>query len=89
MKDCSSEDDTLITYIGNLYLPKLVIFFNLEITDILYTFVIGKVESFKNLNIENKDFSFCVELPIKACKFGYTLATSKSNERARIGGRKK
>lgn len=89
-QDCSSEDDTLITYIGNFIFTKIGnIFFNLKITDILYTFVIGKVESFKNLNIENKDFSFCVELPIKACKFGYTLATSKSNERARIGGRKK
>ena len=89
-KDCSSEDDTIITYIGNFIFTKIGnIFFNLKITDILYTFVIGKVDSFKNLNIENKDFSFCVELPIKACKFGYTLGTSKSNERSRIGGRKK
>ena len=89
-KNCSSEDDTLVTYIGNFIFTKIGnIFFNLKITDILYTFVIGKVEIFKKLNIENKDFSFCVELPIKACKSGYTLATSKSNERARIGGRKK
>ncbi len=89
-RDCSSEDDTLITFIGNFIFTKIGnIFFNLKITDILYTFVIGKVESFKNLNIENRDFSFCVELPIKACKFGYKLSTSKSNERARIGGRKK
>ena len=88
--DCSSEDDTLITYIGNFIFTKIGnIFFNLNITDILYTFVIGDVKSFKKLNIENKDFSFCVELPIKACKFGYKLGTSKSNERARIGGRKK
>ena len=89
-RNCSSEDDTLITYIGNFIFTKIGnIFFNLEITDILYTFVIGKVEIFKKLNIENKDFSFCVELPIKACKSGYKLTTSKSNERARIGGRKK
>ena len=89
-QDCSSEDDTLITYIGNFIFTKIGnIFFNLKITDILYTFVIGKVDIFKKLDIENKDFSFCVELPIKACKSGYTLATSKSNERARIGGRKK
>ncbi len=88
--DCSSEDDTIITYIGNFVFTKIGnIFFNLKITDILYTFVIGNVESFKKLNIENKDFSFCVELPIKAGKFGFTLSTSKSNERARIGGRKK
>ena len=65
------------------------IFFNLKITDILYTFVIGNTEACKNLNLKNKDFSFCVELPIKANKMGYKLDTSKSNERARIGGRKK
>ncbi|MBD1139667.1 glycosyltransferase family 2 protein [Pelagibacterales bacterium SAG-MED38] len=89
-RHCSSEDDTLITYIGNFIFTKIGnIFFNLKITDILYTFVIGNVECFKKLDIENKDFSFCVELPIKACKSGFTLTTSKSNERARIGGRKK
>ena len=88
--NCSSEDDTLITYIGNFIFTKIGnIFFNLEITDILYTFVIGKVNIFKKLDIKNKDFSFCVELPIKACESGYKLATSKSNERARIGGKKK
>ena len=88
--NCSSEDDTLVTYIGNFIFTKIGnIFFNLEITDILYTFVIGKVNIFKKLDIENKDFSFCVELPIKACESGYKLATSKSNERARIGGKKK
>ncbi len=89
-QNCSSDDDTLITYVGNFIFTKIGnIFFNLKITDILYTFVIGNTKSFKNLNIENKDFSFCIELPIKANKMGYKLDTSKSNERARIGGRKK
>ena len=60
-KDCGSEDDTLVTLVGNYIFTFLgKIFFKLEITDILYTFVIGKVESFKNLDIENKDFSFRV-----------------------------
>ena len=46
-RDCSSEDDTLITFIGNFIFTKIGnIFFNLKITDILYTFVIGKVEKF-------------------------------------------
>ena len=41
-QDCSSEDDTLITYIGNFIFTKIGnIFFNLKITDILYTFVIA------------------------------------------------
>ncbi len=89
-KDCSSEDDTLITKIGNFIFTKIGnIFFNLNISDILYTFVIGKTEKVKNLNLKSKDFVFCVELPIKSKRNKLKLTTSKSNERARIGGQKK
>ncbi len=89
-KNCSSEDDTLITRIGNFIFTKIGnIFFRLNITDILYTFVIGKTEKVKNLNLKSKDFVFCVELPIKAKRNNLKLITSKSNERARIGGQKK
>ena len=49
----------------------------------------GSTQAFKNLNIQNKDFTFCVELPIKANKQKILISTSKSNERARIGGKKK
>ena len=89
-KDCSSEDDTLITLIGNFLFTKLgKILFGLKLTDILYTYVVGSTECFKRLNIQNKDFTFCVEFPIKAHKKKFILVTSKSNERARIGGTKK
>ena len=89
-KGCSSDDDTFVTYFGNFVFTKLGrIFFGLKITDILYTFVMGSTESFKNLDIQNKDFTFCVELPIKANKQKILISTSKSNERARIGGKKK
>ncbi len=89
-KNCSSEDDTLITYLGNFIFTKIgQIFFNLKITDILYTFVMGNTSKVQNLNLIYKDFSFCVELPIKAKKNKLLLTTSKSNERARIGGKKK
>ena len=87
---CTSDDDTFITYLGNFFFTKLGrIFFGLKITDILYTFVMGSTQAFKNLNIQNKDFTFCVELPIKANKQKILISTSKSNERARIGGKKK
>ena len=89
-KNCSSEDDTIITYLGNFLFTKLgQIFFKLKITDILYTYVMGKTSKVKNLNLIYKDFSFCVELPIKANKNKLSLATSKANERARIAGEKK
>ena len=89
-KNCSSEDDTIITYLGNFLFTKLgQIFFKLKITDILYTYVMGRTSKVKNLNLIYKDFSFCVELPIKANKNKLSLATSKANERARIAGEKK
>lgn len=89
-EDCSSEDDTLITSVGNYIFTKIGnLFFKLNITDILYTFVIGKTHQIKDLDLQYKNFVFCVELPIKAKRKGLKLATSKSNERARIGGKKK
>ena len=89
-KGCSSDDDTIITFIGNLIFTTLgKIFFHLKITDILYTFVMGNTKKVQDLNIKSKDFVFCVELPIKARRNKLILTTSKSNERARIAGRKK
>ena len=85
-----SEDDTIITLIGNYiftYIGK--IFFKLTISDILYTFVIGKTEQAKKLNLDQKDFSFCVELPIKAKKMKMQLGSINSYERKRIAGKKK
>ena len=89
-EDCSSEDDTLITSVGNYIFTKIGnLFFKLNITDILYTFVIGKTHQIKDLDLQYKNFVFCVELPIKAKRKGLKLATSKSNERDRIGEKKK
>ena len=89
-KNCGSEDDTLITLIGNYIFTFLgKIFFRLEITDILYTFVMGRTFCAKKLGLTAKDFSFCVELPIKANRVGYKICTSKSFERSRIAGEKK
>ena len=89
-KDCGSDDDTIITLIGNYIFTKIgKLFFNLNITDILYTFVLGKTSKAKDLNLKSKDFKFCVELPIKAKRKGYKLANSKAYERSRIGGQKK
>ena len=89
-KNCGSDDDTFITFMGNYiftYLGK--IFFKLEITDILYTYVMARTSCAKKLKLNAKDFSFCVELPIKAKRDGYKICTSKSYERSRIAGEKK
>ena len=88
--NCSSEDDTIVTFLGNFLFTKLGnIFFNLNISDILYTFVLGKTSEVKKLNLIYKNFVFCVELPIKAKRQGLSISTSKSHERARIAGIKK
>ena len=89
-KDCSSEDDTIVTFLGNFIFTNIgKIFFNLNITDILYTFVIGDTKKVNDLNLISKDFVLCVELPIISKKNNLKIGTSKSNERARLGGKKK
>ena len=89
-KNCGSDDDTFITLIGNYIFTFLgKIFFKLEITDILYTFVMARTSCAKKLELISKDFSFCVELPIKAQRASYKICTSKSFERSRIAGQKK
>ena len=89
-KGCGSDDDTFVTFIGNYiftYLGK--IFFKLKISDILYTYVMARTSCAKKLKLTAKDFSFCVEFPIKAKRDGYKICTSKSYERSRIAGEKK
>ena len=89
-KNSGSQDDTFLTLIGNFFFTKIgEIFFNLKITDILYTFVLGKTNKIKNLKLNQKDFSFCVELPIKAVRNNMMIASSSSYELKRIAGRKK
>tara|TARA_B100000886_G_scaffold338781_1_gene302423 strand:- start:4 stop:675 length:672 start_codon:yes stop_codon:yes gene_type:complete len=89
-KNCGSDDDTIVTLIGNFVFTFFGnFFFKLGISDILYTFVVGKTSAYQKLDIKSKDFSFCVELPIKAKKAGFRLMTSKSYERSRIAGLKK
>ena len=88
-KNAGSEDDTLLTFIGNKIFTLIGrIFFKLQITDILYTFVVGNTNKVKELNLNSKDFSFCVELPIKAKKEKFNISSIPSFERKRIAGKK-
>ncbi len=89
-KPGGSDDDTIITYIGNKLFTKLGnVFFSLKISDILYTFVMGSTESFKILNITSKDFKFCVEMPIKMEMANMKYFCLPSFEKKRIAGNKK
>jgi len=90
MDSGGSDDDTFLTKIGNYFFSTFgKIFFSLKISDILFTFVLGKTESFKKLNLQSNDFCLCVEMPIKAKKLKMNMIDIPSFERSRIAGKKK
>ena len=85
-----SEDDDLLTFVGNKifsYLGNLL--FSLNLSDILYTFVLGKTSSFKLCNLNCGDFRICVELPINIKQFGFIFKSYSSFEKKRLYGKKK
>tara|TARA_B100000795_G_scaffold263691_1_gene243188 strand:+ start:968 stop:1639 length:672 start_codon:yes stop_codon:yes gene_type:complete len=85
-----TEDDTFLTAIGNGIFSAIgKVFFGLKIDDILFTFVMGKTESYKKLELKNHDFRFCVELPIKAKRKNMNYINHGSSERKRFMGFKK
>ena len=85
-----SDDDTLTTSIGNFFFTFAGnSLFNLKISDILYTYILGKTSSFKSLKLKNFDFRICVEIPIKAKLQNMNYSCLPSYERIRIGGIKK
>ena len=90
MNGGGSDDDTLLTTIGNFIFSGIGnIFFSLKLSDILYTFLLGKTESFKKLALKSKDFCLCVEIPIKAKRNKMNFKDMPSYERKRIAGKKK
>ena len=90
MSDALSEDDTIVTFIGNKIFTFIgKIFFSLPISDILYTFVLGNTQKANALQLKERSFSFCVELPILAKKSKHKLISVPSHERVRIAGKKK
>ena len=88
--DGGSDDDTFLTYTGN----KIFTFicnslFSLDISDVLFTYVMGKTSAFKSLELKRKDFRFCIELPVLAKFKKYKFISKPSYERLRLSGRKK
>ena len=90
LKGGGSDDDDFITFIGNKIFSLLGnIFFKLNLSDILYTYILGKTSSAKNLDLKYNDFRICVEIPILAKSKNYKFVSTPSMERKRIGGKKK
>lgn len=89
LKDAKSDDDTMITSMGNYIFSKIgKIFFNVRLSDILYTFVLCNTKKTNELNLFSEDFGFCIELPIKIERKKFTYTDIVSHERKRISGKK-
>ena len=85
-----SDDDNLITLVGNKCFSFIGnILFKLNLSDILYTYVVGNTQSAKSLNLIYYDFRICVELPILAKINNLHFTSTPSKERKRFGGKKK
>ena len=85
-----SEDDNFITFFGNKLFSALGnILFKLNISDILFTYILGKTKSFKSLGLQYSNFCICVEIPIRVKQKKYKYKVIPCFERARIAGKKK
>ena len=89
MKGAGSEDDNMITLIGNFVFSLMGrVLLNVKLTDILYTFVLCNTKKFNKLNIVSYDFRFCIELPYKVSQNKFTYTELKSKEFKRKFGEK-
>ena len=90
IKDGGSDDDDFITFFGNKIFSFIgKVFFKIKISDILFTYIIGKTKAFQNLNLTYGDFRICVEIPISAQRKKMNYCDLPSYERSRVGGKKK
>lgn len=84
-----SEDDTIIRKIGNYFFTKITnILFNINTTDVLFLYVIGKTKNFLSLNLRSNDFGICTEILLK-CYINFKCTEILSLERKRKFGKSK
>ena len=89
-KGGGSDDDTFLTLVGNKIFTFICnLFFKLNISDVLFTYVMGKTSAFKSLDLKRKDFRFCIELPVLVKFNKYKFISMSSYERSRLSGKKK
>ena len=89
-KNGGSLDDNILTKFGNfLFTAFGNIFFQLNITDILFTYFIGKKKALDEMNLVSNNYNLCAEIPIKAKKNKLKYSTYPCIERKRIADKKK
>ena len=90
IKNGGSDDDTLITKFGNFFFTKFCnLLFNTKASDVLFTFVMGKTDSYLKNNLICEDFTLCTELVIRAKQNMQNYIFLGSYERSRLKGTKK
>ena len=89
-KSAGSDDDTLVTFVGNKIFTILSkTFLKINLDDILFTYVLCDVDKFNKLNLTCKDFRLCVELPFRIKINNYKYCDMPVSERKRLFGVKK
>lgn len=90
LKEGGSDDDDWITFVGNKFFSFFgKILFGLKISDILYTYIVGRTLTAKKLSFRYHDFRICVEMPIRIHSNNLRYISIPSVERKRIAGKKK
>ncbi len=90
IKNGSSDDDTIITFIGNkifTFMAKLLL--KIKLSDVLFTYVLCNVKNFKKLQLKENDFRLCIELPLKVENNDFKYTEIPVRERKRFSGKKK
>jgi len=88
--ESGSADDDIVTFVGNRcfsFITKFILGINL--TDILYTFVLCDVKKFNSINFKSFDFRLCIELPVLVHKNNFSYSEISMFERKRYAGKKK
>ena len=89
-KYAGSHDDNLTTAIGNFFFTLFGnIFYSLNISDILFTYIVAERKVMNDLELISDDYCLCVEIPIKAKSMSFRYATHPCMERKRFADKKK
>ena len=89
-KNAGSYDDNWITRIGNYFFTKFGnVFFSLNISDILFTYLVAEKNTMDKLKLNSDDYCLCVEIALKSKELGFKYTTHPCFERERLADKKK
>ena len=88
-ENAGSEDDTIITFIGNKFFSGMTKYLlDIKLDDVLYTHVLCNSKYTKAFNLKQIDFTFCIELPYHVFKFKHKVKSIPTFEKKRLSGKK-